>query len=192
MRKKRKIINFAVRREEIRARRKAAAFTLLCAAAALVFADVAIVLPYQSAWILRDEYHALEREVEALKAETADYEQIRQVYRQYNGEVLSWEERNEIRRQLLFELIESAMTAKGDLYSVTISGNTMSARVVGTTLQTLSEAEAKLLADDMVDYVRVVIAQKPEETPPEKLSSYAKGTVDADLYIYLKTGGVIE
>lgn len=104
---------------------------------------------------LESNYNALQSQIQALQADTADFNEVKARYNDLVGSFLTEDEKNSLNRTDVLNMIDQDIRSSVDVSSIRIHGNQISVYTAETDLSTFSQVISVLQSDERNDYVTV-------------------------------------
>ena len=104
---------------------------------------------------LESDYNALQSQIQALQADTADFNEVKARYNDLVGSFLTEDEKNSLNRTDVLNMIDQDIRSSVDVSSIRIHGNQISVYTAETDLSTVSHVISVLQSDERNDYVTV-------------------------------------
>lgn len=124
-----------------------------------IFAKFAVIDPLAQSMASNSEVAAARAQLDALKADNANYAELNQEYARYVVTGLTEDEQNLVDRDTVLDLLQEKVLGVGYLSSLKVSGNTAVVTCLGVDLTKVSKLVQDVEADERVAHVTVSTAQ---------------------------------
>ena len=129
--------------------------SVLFAVFLLCFTKLFVLDPLTKMSKLESDYNALQSQIQALQADTADFKEVKARYNDLVGSFLTEDEKNSLNRTDVLNMIDQDIRSSVDVSSIRIHGNQISVYTAETDLSTVSHVISVLQSDERNDYVTV-------------------------------------
>ncbi len=147
-----------------------------------LFTKFAVIDRIDEAEKAKNEYIRTEEQIKQLTDRVKNYNEVQQVYRQYDDSFLSESEKIEIDRLEIIDMIEQCVKDEAQIKEIRISSNQVSIVLEETRLSYVSEIVARFQEDERTSYVTVSTAGTGNVKDESQI-------VSADVMVQLKDGG---
>ena len=179
---KKQTINLAV--QEVKGISKEWQIAIFCVFILLLilFTKFAVIGRIEQAEKVRNEYIQTAETIRDLNERLKDYNNVQQIYRQYDTSFFSESEKSEVDRLEIIEMIEECVNSEAYTREIRIASNQVALYLEETKLSYVSEIVARLQSDERASYVTVSTAGTGNIQDENQM-------VSADIMIQLKAGG---
>ena len=179
---KKQTINLAV--QEVKGISKEWQIAIFCVFILLLilFTKFAVIGRIEQAEKVRNEYIQTAETIRDLNERLKDYNNVQQIYRQYDTSFFSESEKSEVDRLEIIEMIEECVNSEAYIREIRIASNQVALYLEETKLYYVSEIVARLQSDERASYVTVSTAGTGNIQDENQM-------VSADIMIQLKAGG---
>ena len=179
---KKQTINLAV--QEVKGISKEWQIAIFCVFLLLLilFTKFAVIGRIEQAEKVRNEYIQTAETIRDLNERLKDYNNVQQIYRQYDTSFFSESEKSEVDRLEIIEMIEECVNSEAYIREIRIASNQVALYLEEIKLSYVSEIVARLQSDERASYVTVSTAGTGNIQDENQM-------VSADIMIQLKAGG---
>ena len=157
----------------------------LIVAAAAVFSKYLVMDRLQLLSDAQSEVRTVQQQLDSTRSRIESFGELNDVYAHYTYSGMTQEELNRVDRVAALELLERVVLPRTAVESWTLSGNTLTLSISGSTLEDINETVQLLLAEDIVAYSYITGAQTVGEvTSSDDVRN--EETVRANLVIELE------
>ena len=165
-------------------------FTLLLMALAFfallaVFTKFLVLDQIEKVNLAREQYYALQTQLEKLKAENKGYSDVESQFNHYGTSYLQAEELALADREEILDVINSRIDLTQGLTSITLSGNTATVELTSLNMEEISAIVESLEESDSVSYVVVDTASTDDSRISSRTS--LSDRVNASITIEFKS-----